>query len=202
MFKSLIEFWSRLSLKISLAKFTTALSSNHLSVSIKANVYRLVWSIPRGMHFFRKFAKILPNRQPQVLDKASSRAMKFVAPFTKGKPGNPSNYYVILLSLSFLSWVYRQLFLGTNQTGGDMGAKNWWLSKIRILIRQRWLAMLIDVALNVFAIFEPANPSLEFDNSFDTRTLHDNTITSKNNNCNLAIKKTWQLVFSGIDTLS
>nr|XP_058944109.1 dimethylaniline monooxygenase [N-oxide-forming] 2-like [Pocillopora verrucosa]XP_058944116.1 dimethylaniline monooxygenase [N-oxide-forming] 2-like [Pocillopora verrucosa] len=51
------------------------------------NVDRLIWSIPRGMHFFRKFAKILPNRQPQVLDKASSRAMKFVAPFTKGKPG-------------------------------------------------------------------------------------------------------------------
>ena len=67
------------------------------------NVYRLVWSIPRGMHFFRKFAKILPNRQPQVLDKASSRTMKFVAPFTKGKPGNLSNYYVMLLSLSFLS---------------------------------------------------------------------------------------------------
>ena len=62
--------------------------------------------------------------------------------------------------------------------------------------------MLIDVALNVFAIFEPANPSLEFDNSFDTRTLHDNTIASKNNDCNLAIKKTWELVFSGIDTLS
>ena len=67
------------------------------------NVDRLIWSIPRGMHFFRKFAKILPNRQPQVLDKASSRAMKFLAPFTKGKPGNPSNYYVMLLSLSFLS---------------------------------------------------------------------------------------------------
>ena len=49
--------------------------------------------------------------------------------------------------------------------------------------------MLIDVALNVFAIFEPANPSLEFDNFSDTRTLHDNTIASKDNNCNLAIKK-------------
>jgi len=39
------------------------------------------------MHFFRKFAKILPNRKPQALDKASSRVMKFIAPYTKGKPG-------------------------------------------------------------------------------------------------------------------
>ena len=51
------------------------------------HVDRLIWSIPRGMHFFRKFAKILPNRQPQALDKASSRAMKFIAPYTKSKPG-------------------------------------------------------------------------------------------------------------------
>ncbi|KAJ7372731.1 hypothetical protein OS493_018006 [Desmophyllum pertusum] len=51
------------------------------------HVDRLIWSIPRGMHFFRKFAKILPNRQPQVLDKASSRVMKFIAPYTKSKPG-------------------------------------------------------------------------------------------------------------------
>lgn len=50
-------------------------------------VERLIWSIPRGMHFFRKFAKILPNRQPQVLDKASSRVMKLIAPYTKSKPG-------------------------------------------------------------------------------------------------------------------
>ena len=51
------------------------------------HVDRLIWSIPRGMHFFRKFAKILPHRQPQALDKASSRVMKFIAPYTKGKPG-------------------------------------------------------------------------------------------------------------------
>ena len=30
------------------------------------HVDRLTWSIPRGMHFFRKFSKILPNRQPQA----------------------------------------------------------------------------------------------------------------------------------------
>lgn len=51
------------------------------------HVDRLTWSIPRGMHFFRKFSKILPNRQPQALDKASSRVMKFIAPYTKSKPG-------------------------------------------------------------------------------------------------------------------
>lgn len=51
------------------------------------HVSRLIWCIPRGMHFFRKFAKILPNRRPQALDKASSRVMKFIAPYTKSKPG-------------------------------------------------------------------------------------------------------------------
>lgn len=51
------------------------------------HVSRLIWCIPRGMHFFRKFAKMLPNRRPQALDKASSRMMKLIAPFTKSKPG-------------------------------------------------------------------------------------------------------------------
>lgn len=51
------------------------------------HVSRLIWCIPRGMHFFRKFAKILPHRHPQALDKASSRVMKFIAPFTRSKPG-------------------------------------------------------------------------------------------------------------------
>ena len=51
------------------------------------HVTRIVWCIPRGMHFFRKYAKILPNRRPQALDKASSRVLKSIAPFTKGKPG-------------------------------------------------------------------------------------------------------------------
>lgn len=51
------------------------------------HVSRLIWCIPRGMHFFRKFAKILPHRHPQALDKASSRVMKFIAPYTRSKPG-------------------------------------------------------------------------------------------------------------------
>lgn len=51
------------------------------------HVYRLIWCLPRGMHFFRKFAKILPNRPPQALEKASSRVMKpNIAPYRKSKP--------------------------------------------------------------------------------------------------------------------
>ena len=52
------------------------------------NCDKIVWCIPRGQHFFRKFAKLLPHRKPQALDKASSRAMKLLCPFTKSKPGN------------------------------------------------------------------------------------------------------------------
>ena len=55
------------------------------------NVSRLVWCIPRGMHFFRKFAKVLPHRRPLVLDKTSSRVLRFIAPFTKSKPGTKIN---------------------------------------------------------------------------------------------------------------
>ena len=47
----------------------------------------IVWSIPRGIHFFRKYAKLLPHRKAQALDKASSRVMKFIAPYTRSKPG-------------------------------------------------------------------------------------------------------------------
>ena len=50
-------------------------------------VEKIVWCIPRGMHFFRKYAKLLPHRRPQALDKASSRVMKNLAPFTRSKPG-------------------------------------------------------------------------------------------------------------------
>ena len=50
-------------------------------------VKQIFWLISRGQHFFRKFVKILPHRQPQVLDKASSRAMNTLSPFYKGKPG-------------------------------------------------------------------------------------------------------------------
>lgn len=45
------------------------------------------WSIPRGQHFFRKYAKVVPWGQAQALDKASSRMMKAVAPYNQGKPG-------------------------------------------------------------------------------------------------------------------
>ncbi|XP_057294948.1 dimethylaniline monooxygenase [N-oxide-forming] 2-like [Hydractinia symbiolongicarpus] len=51
------------------------------------NVARIIWCIPRGQHFFRKYAKILPHRKPQALDKASSRALKLIAPHVKSKPG-------------------------------------------------------------------------------------------------------------------
>ena len=47
----------------------------------------IYWSIPRGQHFFRKYAKVIPWGKPQPLDKASSRMMKLVAPFNRGKPG-------------------------------------------------------------------------------------------------------------------
>ena len=45
------------------------------------------WSIPRGQHFFRKYAKVVPWGKPQALDKASSRMMKMIAPYTQSKPG-------------------------------------------------------------------------------------------------------------------
>lgn len=51
------------------------------------NVKSIVWCIPRGQHFFRKYAKLLPHRKPQALDKASSRALKFISPHVKSKPG-------------------------------------------------------------------------------------------------------------------
>jgi len=47
----------------------------------------IYWSIPRGQHFFRKYAKILPWKKPQPLDKASSRALTNIAPYHKSKPG-------------------------------------------------------------------------------------------------------------------
>lgn len=45
------------------------------------------WSIPRGQHFFRKYAKVVPWAKPQALDKASSRMLKNIAPYHRGKPG-------------------------------------------------------------------------------------------------------------------
>ena len=44
-------------------------------------------SIPRGQHFFRKYAKVVPWGEPQALDKASSRIMKDIAPYIHSKPG-------------------------------------------------------------------------------------------------------------------
>ena len=45
------------------------------------------WSIPRGQHFFRKYAKVVPWGKPNALDKASSRMMKMITPYTSSKPG-------------------------------------------------------------------------------------------------------------------
>ena len=47
----------------------------------------IYWSIPRGQHFFRRYSKVVPWGKPQALDKASSRTMKIIAPYHKGKPG-------------------------------------------------------------------------------------------------------------------
>ncbi len=47
----------------------------------------IYWSIPRGQHFFRKYSKLVPWVKPQVLDKASSRLMKAIAPYDRSKPG-------------------------------------------------------------------------------------------------------------------
>ena len=47
----------------------------------------IFWSIPRGQHFFRKYAKVVPWGNPQALDKASSRLMKTIAPYHRSKPG-------------------------------------------------------------------------------------------------------------------
>jgi len=47
----------------------------------------IIWCIPNGQHFFRKYAKLLPHREPQALDKASSRLLKVISPHVKSKPG-------------------------------------------------------------------------------------------------------------------
>ena len=45
------------------------------------------FTLPTPLHFFRKYAKVVPWARPQALDKASSRVMKLIAPYHKGKPG-------------------------------------------------------------------------------------------------------------------
>lgn len=62
-------------------------TASDILVSWYPHCKQIIWCIPRGQHFFRKYSKILPNRKPQALDKASSRALKLIAPHTKSKPG-------------------------------------------------------------------------------------------------------------------
>ena len=45
------------------------------------------WSIPRGQHFLRKYAKFVPWGKPTALDKASSRMRLMISPFARNKPG-------------------------------------------------------------------------------------------------------------------
>jgi dimethylaniline monooxygenase (N-oxide forming) len=52
---------------------------NHASI--------IYWSAPTGQHFFRRYAKILPWKEPQALDKVSSKLLTTVAPYHKSKPG-------------------------------------------------------------------------------------------------------------------
>ena len=47
----------------------------------------IYWSIPRGQHFFRKAAKVVPWGKLQAIDKASSRMIKSITPYTHSKPG-------------------------------------------------------------------------------------------------------------------
>ena len=47
----------------------------------------IYWSIPRGQHFFRKVARVIPFGKPQATDKVSSRMMTTIAPYTRSKPG-------------------------------------------------------------------------------------------------------------------
>ena len=47
----------------------------------------IYWSIPRGQHFFRKVAKVVPWGKPHAIDKASSRMLTTIAPYPRSKPG-------------------------------------------------------------------------------------------------------------------
>ena len=62
------------------------------------NVESVIWCVPRGQHFFRKYGKLLPHRNPQALDKASSRALKLIAPHKKSKPGK-NLFFVLKLTI-------------------------------------------------------------------------------------------------------
>lgn len=71
----------------------------------------IYWSIPRGQHFFRKYAKVVPWGKPQALDKASSRMMKFIAPYYRSKPG--------------LSWVCKWTTNGSLLAYQGHGIREW-----------------------------------------------------------------------------
>ena len=47
----------------------------------------IYWSAPNGQHFFRRYSKVLPWKNPQALDKASSRLLTTIAPYHHSKPG-------------------------------------------------------------------------------------------------------------------
>lgn len=47
----------------------------------------IYWCAPRGQHFFRRYSKVLPWKEPQALDKASSLLLTSIAPFHYSKPG-------------------------------------------------------------------------------------------------------------------
>ena len=62
-------------------------TSSDICTEWRDHVEFIYWSIPRGQHFFRKYAKILPWGKAQALDKASSRIMKNLTPYHQSKPG-------------------------------------------------------------------------------------------------------------------
>ena len=47
----------------------------------------IYWSAPRGQHFHMRYGKVLPWKNPQVYDKASSHLLTSVAPLDHGLPG-------------------------------------------------------------------------------------------------------------------
>ena len=75
-------------------------------------VGRIHWSISRGQQFFSKYAKILPWKPPQALDKASSRAITTIAPYHLGKPG--------------LSWICKWTTNGSLLAYHGHGIPEWW----------------------------------------------------------------------------
>ena len=70
------------------------------------------WSISRGQQFFRKYARILPWKSPQALDKVSSRAITTIAPYHLGKPG--------------LSWICKWTSNGSLLAYHGHGISEWW----------------------------------------------------------------------------